>query len=369
MSTAEKQYFSLLRAALWGTPVDANEAIDWDAVIRIAEHHSNNVLLSDLAFRLDEVNRPSPQLAAHMQSEMRGNLFKTMKLKQIMVSAVKLLREHHIEPVLLKGFGLAMLYPNPNLRQFGDIDLYVGLDRFHESCALLRQLPGGYNWGEEEDVGHQYNIEFGPYPMEIHRVSAETDDPKELSVYTAIERDGLHEHTQQVVYEGFEISIPSKEFMVFYTFYHTWHHFLTSGVGWRQVADTALTLHAYHGALNLEKLHSWLVQMHLLKPWQAFGYLMVEQLGLPQSELPFYDARCRSTARRLYRRIMMTGNFRRQSHFKQSKPREGGIRHKMHSFGGIFVDFVYQAKVFPDAAFRELRKALSSGLRKNIQKN
>ena len=61
---------------------------------------------------------------------MRNNLLNQLRLKQILASAVSLLRQHGIEPVLLKGFGLAMLYPNPNLRQFGDIDLFVGLDNF-----------------------------------------------------------------------------------------------------------------------------------------------------------------------------------------------------------------------------------------------
>ncbi len=369
MSTTEKQYFSLLRAALWGTPADTTEAIDWEAVMRMAQHHGNNVLLSDMAFRLDEVNQPSPQWAAWMRNEMRGNLMHQLQQKQIMVSAVTALRENGIEPVVLKGFSLAMLYPNPNLRQFGDIDIYVGLDHFHEACAVLRQLSGGYNWGKEADSGHQYNIEFGQYPMEIHRVSADVENPKEQAFYANIEHDGLCQHLQRVCYEGFEITIPSKEFMVFYTFYHTWHHFMTSGVGWRQVTDTAMTLHAYHGKLDLEKLRVWLTGMHLMKPWQAFGYLMVEQLGLPQAELPFYDISCRRTARKLYSRIMEAGNFRRDSRFKQSKPQQAGMGRKMHAFAGLFVDFVYQAKVFPAAAGREFCSVLKLSLRKFFKNN
>ena len=280
MSTAEKQYFSLLRVALWGTPADTMQVIDWEAVMRIAEHHGNNVLLSDLAFCLDEVNRPSPQLAARMQTEMRGNLFNQMQLKRILVSAVKLLREHHIEPVLLKGFGLASLYPNPGLRQFGDIDLFVGLDNFHPACAVLRTMQGGYTWGEEKDVGVHFNIEFGQYPMEVHRISADVEDSKQRQVYDVIEREGLVEAPQQMSLEGFPLTIPSKNFVVFFTFFHAWHHFLTTGVGWRQLSDVAMALHAYHKQLDLDKLRQWIVSMHLMRPWQAFGWLMVAYLGL-----------------------------------------------------------------------------------------
>ncbi len=363
MTASETQYFALLRSALWDTPVAIDGPIDWNGVMKVAKHHANQALLCGVASRMAGDNRPPEAMLDKMQAVMRGSLINQMNLRRILASAMTLLHQHDIEPVLLKGFGLAMFYPNPSLRQFGDIDLYVGLDHFHEACQLLRSLPGGYNWGKEVDAGHHYNIEFGQYPMEIHRVSADVSDLKEAKTYAAIERDGLHDHTQRVDYEGLEITLPSKEFVVFYTFYHAWHHFLTSGVGWRQISDIAMTLHAYHGQLDLDKLKQWLGAMRLMKPWQAFGYLMVEQLGLPEAELPFYDAGCRRSAQRLCRMVMEVGNFNRHSRFKQRRPKNRLMR-KLHSFIGIFVDFFYQARVFPTSAFLEMRASLRLAMNK-----
>ena len=178
MSTVEQQYFALLRAALWDTSVSIDGEIDWKAVMQMAGFHSNNVLIADVASRMTEGSKPSPEMLAKMQSLMRNNLFHLMQLKQVLVSSVKLLREHDIEPVVLKGFGLALLYPNPSLRQIGDIDLFIGIDSFHKACTLLRTLPGSYNWGEEIDSGRHYNIEFGNIPLEVHRVSADIEDVK-----------------------------------------------------------------------------------------------------------------------------------------------------------------------------------------------
>ena len=366
MSTAETQYFSLLRAALWNAPLTFEEAIDWNGVMRIASFHGNNVLLSDVAFRLDEAHKPSPELQAWMQKEMRGSLFNQLKLKQLLGSAVKLLREHNIEPVLLKGFGLALLYPNPNLRQFGDIDLFVGLDQFHEACSLLRTLPGGYNWGEEVDAGKHYNIEFGQHPMEIHRVSADLNSAKEQAIYADIEQDGLLDHPQRVNWDGFPLSIPSKEFQVFFTFYHAWHHFLTTGVGWRQLTDVAMALHVYHGQLDLNKLHQWLTVMHVMLPWQTFGWLMVDCLGLPEAEMPFYNAGCRRRAQRLYAQMMKEGDFKRANNFKHKKPKRH-FWHKIHAFFDIFVDFFHRARVFPSIAFREMITLLKYAFTKNTR--
>lgn len=366
MSTTETQYFALLRAALWNTPVTIDDPIDWDAVMALASHHATNVLVSGVATRMTGENKPSPKLLADMQMTMRVNLVNQLQLKQILVAAVSLLRQNDIEPVLLKGFGLAMLYPNPNLRQFGDLDIYIGLDKFHEACAVLRTMPGSYNWGEITDAGHHYNIEFGSLPMEVHRVSAEVAADDE-TIYTAIEHDGLGLHPQRVDFEGNSLSIPSKEFAVFYTFFHAWNHFLTSGVGWRQLSDVTMTLHAYHDQLDLDKLHQWLSDMRLMLPWQTFGCLLVDHLGLPEAELPFSNPSCRPRSKKLYRLIMQEGNFKRDRSFKRRRPKNR-LGQKLHALFGIFVDGFHTAKVFPKEAFHGIRNALKFGLKKNFSK-
>ena len=367
MSTVEQQYFELLRAALWGTSVSFDGEIDWETVMQMAKFHSNNVLIADVASRMTEGSKPSPEMLDKMQSYMRNNLFHLMQLRQILVSSVKLLRERGIEPVVLKGFGLALLYPNPTLRQIGDIDLFVGIVNFHEACTLLRTLPGSYNWGEEIDVGRHYNIEFGRISLEVHRVSADIEDAKLYPYYAAMEQESLIDHPQRVDYNGFEISIPSKEFMVFFTFYHAWHHYLETGVGWRQLGDVTMALHSYHGQLDLDKLQRWINSVRVMKPWQTFGYLLVDCLGLPEAEMPFYDASCRKRAQKLYRQIMREGNFKRTNIFKRKKPKRI-FWHKAHAFTSIFVDFFHHVNVFPAQAFHEMSNAIRISFGKNFKK-
>ena len=283
MTNAEKQYFALLQSAIWNRPVAINDAIDWQAVMRLAEHHATVTLLCDLATKMPANQQPDAEMLGWMKNQMRSNLFFHMRLRQTLLQAVKMLRDNGIEPVLLKGFGLAQCYPNPNLRQFGDIDLFVGLEKFHEACAVLRALPGSYNWGVILDSGRHFNLEFGDYALEIHRVSSEIMEQKENAIYMEIERQGLLVQSREVELEGAKLRIPSIEFMAFFTFYHAWHHFLTTGAGWRQLCDLALVLHAYHGQINTEQLHNDLDSLQLIRPWQTFGYLIVHQLGLPEA--------------------------------------------------------------------------------------
>ena len=263
MSFAEKQYFALLQFALWNKPIEIEGEIDWGSVVRMARHHGNHVLIADVASRLPSDQQPSPELFAKLKNAMRANLVNQLELKRILVMVVTAMRKQGIEPVLLKGFGLAMLYPNPALRQFGDLDLFVGLSRFHEACAIMRDLPGSHSWCMEKDAGRHYNVDFGDHPVETHRVSADVVDPEEREYYAAIEQDGLVNHLRHIEYEGFSLTLPSAEFVVFFTFYHAWHHFMTTGVGWRQLSDVAMALHSYLGSqaakaepFDVDKLHA-----------------------------------------------------------------------------------------------------------------
>lgn len=367
MSTAELQYFALMRAALWRQPVVLEGEPDWRGIVRIARHQATEALIADVASRLPEGSLPPVEILGEMKTLMRNNLISQLEMKQILGKAIAALRKRDIEPVVLKGFGLAALYPNPNLRQFGDIDLYVGLSRFHEACAILRSLPGCYNWGEEKDVGHQYNIEFGRHPMEVHRVSADVIDSKQAKIYANIECDGLKDHVRHAEFEGVELILPSKEFMVFFTFFHAWHHFTTSGVGWRQLSDMAITLHAYQGQLDLEKLRTWLSSMHLMDSWQVFGSLIVKYIGLPETEMPFFRTGNQRREQRVFNLIMEEGNFRRSNRFKQRNPKRR-LAQKPHLFLCIFADFFQMVQVFPNHALHELSIAIKTGFWKKFSK-
>jgi Uncharacterised nucleotidyltransferase len=51
------------------------------------------------------------------------------------------LRSANIEPILIKGWAIARLYPEPGLRPYGDIDLCVRDDDLAAARAALKRLP------------------------------------------------------------------------------------------------------------------------------------------------------------------------------------------------------------------------------------
>jgi hypothetical protein len=55
--------------------------------------------------------------------------------------AIPLLRGYGVEPVLVKGWAIAKLYPEPGMRPYGDFDLCVLPDQYRQAVAALKD-PG-----------------------------------------------------------------------------------------------------------------------------------------------------------------------------------------------------------------------------------
>ncbi|MBI4540149.1 MAG: nucleotidyltransferase family protein [Gemmatimonadetes bacterium] len=71
-----------------------------------------------------------------------------------------MLRAAGVEPLLVKGWAAALLYPEPGLRPYGDIDLLIEPDQFDTSRAALAGL--GMDPGDT-------------YPVDLHREARDLD--------------------------------------------------------------------------------------------------------------------------------------------------------------------------------------------------
>ena len=79
------------------------------------------------------------------------------------------------------------------------------------------------------------------------------------------------------------------------------------------------------------KLRRILEDMDLMGPWQAFGCVLVEKLGMPAEEFPFYDTRKGRKVRKIVRRILTEGNFGHEREMYKNRSGEGYLKRKCKS--------------------------------------
>jgi hypothetical protein len=96
--------------------------------------------------------------AEELQQSYRLHTLHALAYQQKIKRVFGLLRANSIEPILIKGWANARLYPQAGLRPYGDVDLCVKPDEYENALALLLRM---------DDAKH--------YPVDLHRALGRLD--------------------------------------------------------------------------------------------------------------------------------------------------------------------------------------------------
>ncbi len=315
----ESIFYELLRAALWGTPVQpekwGHEGWLWKNILKNLERQTILGLCTDVILRLPAEYLPDAEQQQLVQGRYMNNVKKHFLLNSTLIEVFNWLKQHGIKPVLLKGQGLASLYPNPLLRQCGDIDIYIGIPNFDKAKGLIQQLVKDPKLIEEaREIPKHYEITYKSVSLELHKIAERIYVPSYKKYYQQLTEYWLEQQEPETVtIQDTPIPIVPTQFNVLYVFNHLWNHFCSGGVGLRQICDWAMLLHCSYGKYDKEQLEQDLKHCGLMQVWKSVGCLVVEHLGLPAEEFPFYDTSLKSKAEICHKIIMIDGNFGKYS--------------------------------------------------------
>ncbi len=316
-------YCSLLQQALGFSTSDmltgsTLNAVDMGSLIRLAQIQGTAPLVYDQLLKADSLLPDEAQM--QLKQACMQNMMMQQEMKGVLATAWDALSNGGMQPVLLKGFGLAALYPQPHLRQWGDIDIYVGADGYHTAADVLRKtFPDSPCFEEEEEYFKHWNINVGNTAIEAHRVSAILIHPCDMRLWQRLERDAMAK-AEDIDAEGMKLRIPEYRFNILFVFLHSWHHFTESGSAtMKQLCDLALLLHSasllpltsylFPLTSSLFPLTSYLRRhlrrLRLTQVWQAYAYIMVTYLGLPADQCPLYTPKAAKRGEKLMQQILV----------------------------------------------------------------
>lgn len=326
MNNVQETYLALLRAAIWDkelTNEGVKEKIVRDEsrkeltnervneIIRLAAFQGTGSLAFDQLLKLKDIEIPAA-VRMQMKQQCVMSMMQQNSTIPILKQAWQALKEEGINPVLLKGFGLAQYYPQPHLRQWGDMDIYVGPANYHKACGKLREIfPDAIHSDKEDEDYKHYNFDFDNTAIETHRVSMTFAHPGDRKYYERLEEQCLTKDGPKMEVGDLQVTMPEDTFNVFFVFLHTWHHFETTGMNMKQVCDVAVLLHAKRDVLDRGRLKEMLMKLHLMEVWQLMMYILVQYFGMDKDECPFYTEKCQERAEMLFERVLTEGQARR----------------------------------------------------------
>lgn len=311
MKLEQQQFLALLRSGLWDAPVDAaffSESAEWEGIALLAQKQTVKGIIAEAANKLPAGHQPPFPFMRELAFFISRNRIYHAKHDAVLTEIIHLFRQNGINPVLLKGQGMAANYPDPTLRHCGDIDLYIGIENFERSILFAKQ------WKDDHKgsmlIAKHYGFEYKDVTVELHRVASLSYIPwrnRYLQRWTKKHLDGQHLRSGAMG-QNAEILLPPCQFDAVFILEHAWHHFVyTGGVSLKQICDWTMYMHRHHSEINRVELEADLKNLGLCKGWKLFGYIAVNFLGLPQSELPFYDDRVKSEADAVLRQILEEG--------------------------------------------------------------
>ncbi len=227
MNALQKTLLSMIRTVLWNEPFSGEEGITDE------ERYQEAVRYSLVGFLSGKINEFCKEDSATRKKWSKGALAdyqKSLRMLAAQVSLCDILGEHNIKPVFLKGMASAWYYPDPLLRQIGDIDFLVPPEKFDECCKILENK--GYERGRDlirHLEFHKQGIEY-----ECHRYFSDNN-----SSFDKAEDEILYEGCRNCITRN----IDGKKFYVLpdavyglVLLGHMKHH-LYEGMGFRQYID------------------------------------------------------------------------------------------------------------------------------------
>jgi len=124
--------------------LDFGTSLDWQRVLRLAEHHNVTPLLYQA--RRADTGRIPPAILAELQARFEGIARKNLRFTAELIPILNCLESHGIPAIPFKGPMLAeSVYGNLALREFSDLDILVRQSDFPGAREAVRDrgyVPG-----------------------------------------------------------------------------------------------------------------------------------------------------------------------------------------------------------------------------------
>ena len=327
----EERLFELLRAELWGTSLSFSQLShnEFEKLIEMAGEQTVTGLVGDSLIKngVKLEREDALGLYAKMKVIEKANA----RVNENLVSFVNFMERKEIDYIIVKGQVAGSIYPNPNARMSGDVDLYFVGDNYTKIKGLVEQRLGKQL--SKLSDGKHVEFEVNGVIFELHNKLSRLATRKHQEYWDQMIDNAILKGTDTVNINGKDIKTLSATYNAMYIFVHLFYHMTASGVGLRQLCDWTMVLsfngnHNDNHNIDANRLEEILKELGYLKAYKAMGAFLVEYLGLPEEQFPFaLDKKDRKWVETIKKNILKRGNFGRSGR----KVKNIGVLHSIET--------------------------------------
>jgi hypothetical protein len=336
MTKVETAFFELLKMGLWDISSNCDifrdlSDTEWKDIYNISSKQTVMGITYDGIAKLPMEYRPDKKLL------LQWSLFairieqNNLLINTILTEVIKKYQAQKLSPVLLKGQGIGQYYPNPKHRQPGDIDLYFDSNENYQQANHIAS-----KWDDvvlDEETSKHQSFSYKNVIIENHHTYFEFYNKKNIDAWKHVMKYLPLCDNDFFQCEGCKVAVPSPQMNAVYTFLHLFHHFLTIGVGLRQVCDWMCLLNAHAEDINIRLFERTINDLPISRGMGALKYIAVHYLGFPRAETIPIDINSDQTKRDaelMIEDIMASGNFAHDT--EMMRIRKHGFVKNLHSY-------------------------------------
>ena len=263
MTEENKQLLEILRRSLWDDEKQGEEIPDHIRAELCAQTVEG---LTAIAY-LDTQNLKYEQTA------------RFVKMAHLQRNAIQQLQSAGIPVVVIKGTAAGIYYPHPQLRTYGDIDLMVQPEHYHDAIQALRD--GG--WYQEGDIGSIHTpFHKNDERLELHQCPSGIENDKEGQFVHQYLLSGFSDIQDGIIEQGrcrFPV-LPWQQNGLELIWHFRVH--LNDGIGLRHVIDWMMFVKSCVNDHTFRQLKPVLEQAGLLTLAKAVTRMCQFYLGLPE---------------------------------------------------------------------------------------
>lgn len=303
----KEQFFYLLQKGLgWeGNNMDFRpmSVEEWKGIWHIAQKQT----VCGIVFAGIEKLPKEMQPPKNMMIQFWSLTEQIRKANMKMVSAAKEMTEwfenEGLEPVIIKGIAAGALYPNPELRMPGDIDMFFHRD-FEKAVPIVKSKGIDVTLDPNHD-----KFSYKGIPVELHHTAFKSLYPIENTDFSPIPFESES-------YSGRILNIKATAMLMLM---HPAKHFMNEGIGLRQLCDWVMFLKRYEECPETVEAWNEVKRQGAERFAIEFTAIAVHYLGLelknPEKWIGKSDTRLRD---RMMEIIMERGNFAKSCRAKRS---------------------------------------------------
>ncbi len=221
--------------------------------------------------------------------------------KAATIASEKFLRKG-FDNCILKGQGNALLYPHPELRISGDVDIWLRPNNSQQldldsSNFKYHTLDSAIDYDTRQIISyvrqftpnaktmyhHIHFVEINGAPIEVHYRPSWMSFPK----YNRRQQIYFYNKFQDRIKTDLNFYIPDFEFNLIFQLGHIYRHVLYEGIGLRQLIDYYYLLKKGHKKYDANNLTKIIKHLGLIKITGGVMWIMNQVLGLDEKYLAY----------------------------------------------------------------------------------